>query len=215
MIRVVSIFLLLVLLVSFVKGFFLDVQPIYVDFSCESALSIHKPLVADARMVYCVNLWPRNVLGGGTIYAEGSVVDQSFFLPGVDNVPSQMIHLSNGGIQINETFVEFNQTYKRSYYKIPDNPWLIYVDEVTLKASPPSGSNTFIYVTGDIVQRKIVSPIGILLLIFLIFTIARRPQRRRSRAAGAELADRAANAKGAALATPQAALKKAKNVPKV
>lgn len=136
----------------------------YVDFPCHSALAVRKPAVENARIIWCISLWPRDVRGGGTIFSQGSTSGDQFFLEKLEEVPSHKIRLGSEGLMINETPISVDQHYKKIYWELTYNPWILHMSEVELRVRRTS-VHSAILLEGDIYQRRVINPFGIFILL--------------------------------------------------
>lgn len=152
-------FFLVVLMMVFLVFAFLEIEPVYVDFPCESALTPASTVTEKTRIVYCINIWPRNVLGGGRAYFQGSTSDTYFSVPGTDIVPPHTIILKHNSVVINDVPLQMNETYERSYWRLTYNPWEIHTSRIRMTPMSYDSTN-IIFVKGDIYEKRVLNPIG-------------------------------------------------------
>lgn len=152
-------FSLVVLMVAFLFSAFLEIEPVYVDFPCESALTPASTVTEKTRIVYCISIWPRNVLGGGRVYFQGSTSETYLLVPGTDILPPHTLILKRNSVVINDFPLQMNETYERSYWRLTYNPWEIYTSRIRMTPISYNSTN-IVFVKGDIYEERVLNPIG-------------------------------------------------------
>lgn len=165
--------LLIVISLLFLAAAILDRKGGYVDFPCQSALAVRKPIVENARIIWCISLWPRNVRGGGTIFSQGSSTGDQFFLEKLEEMPLHKIQVTSESLIINEMPTNVNQDYKKTYWRLTYNPWILYMSEVNVRVRNVSTSSSAILLEGDIYQRRVINPFGLFILLLGVWIISR------------------------------------------
>ncbi len=165
---------LIVASLLFLLSAFLVPQKGYVDFPCQSALAIRQKPEENAHIVWCISLWPRNVLGGGTIFSQGSTSKDYFFLEGLEELPPHRVEVVSGNLMVNNTLIQANQHYKKRYWQFTYNPWIIHMNTIEIAASSSSLPAATVTIEGDVYQHRLPNPLGMFLLVLGIWMVKKR-----------------------------------------
>jgi hypothetical protein len=127
-----------------------ELKPVYVDFPCESAFAPQPQITMDTQIVYCISLWPRNIISGGTIYTYGDTSNTNLVIPPSEMIPSLSLVKQNDALFVNGTRLKPGENYQRFYWRLSENPWIIYTLRLRIQYTDLKGKT--IEVNGDIMK---------------------------------------------------------------
>jgi hypothetical protein len=138
--------------------------PVVMDFPCEADQDIRQEgMDASTRIAYCLSLWPFN-MGGGGIYALGISNEEEVSVTG--------LHFRRDGetLYVNNRVVHTGGLYETVRWTATRNPWVILTNHFEVRneglvsfdsIAPPD----VLFISGDVHQGWVFSPLGFLLLL--------------------------------------------------
>ena len=161
--------LLIVSLISLCFAFFETAKYVYVDYPCRLGLGPRLEVKEGTRIWYCINLWPRNAVSGGIVYAYGSSNENRVIIPRQGIVPTLFLERQNDILIVNGHILNPKERYDRFLWQFSWNIWLIFTANLTIQNGGLIDDVLQVY--GDIEEGWLPQPLGIILTILAILLI--------------------------------------------
>lgn len=161
--RILGVILIVLSVLTLVLVFYQFVPSAFYALPCFDKQVRQQEVSSDTRIVYCISLWPRQVLSGAAMYDEGTTSQDEVKVRDLNFRRDQQILL------VNNHPVIPSETYRTVRWRAAINPWLIFTSRFEIKNEGITsiGSKApaeALYVSGEVYEGWLPNPLGLIIL---------------------------------------------------